>query len=208
MLVGRDLLEAYDKEPQVVITMPLLVGTDGVQKMSKSFGNYIGINESPDEIYGKVMSIPDEIMFSYYELLTDVPLSEIGDFKRGIEDRTTHPKDVKSHLAFNLVETYHSKEAAIKAAGNFEKVFKERQLPEEIPVFSFQVEKIGLLEVLINTGIAETKNEARRLILQGAVDLNGEKIRDVDYKINLKGKGPIILKAGKRKFVKLTKKDN
>lgn len=206
MLVGRDLQQAYGQEPQVVITMPLLVGTDGTQKMSKSYGNYIGITESADEIYGKVMSIPDEIMFSYYELLTDVPLNEIEDFKRGVKDGTVHPKDVKSRLASILVETHHSRDAAIKASRNFEKVFKAKEIPEEIKEHAIskrdlKENKIWIAKLLTLTGLASSKSEARRLILQGGLKIDGRRFSDAEAEILISD--GMVLQVGKRNFIRL-----
>lgn len=210
MLVGRDLQQAYGQEPQVVITMPLLVGTDGVQKMSKSYGNYIGINESADEIYGKVMSISDEIMFSYYELLTDVPLGEIEGLKEGIKDGSAHPKDVKSRLASMLVETYHSRDAAIKAAENFRKVFKEKEIPEDIKEFALSKEmlkdgKLWVVKLLVLTKLASTNSDGRRLIEQGGVKIDGARIEDANLEVKIKN--GMVLQSGKRNFVKLVLKN-
>lgn len=206
MLVGRDLQEAYGQSPQVVITMPLLVGTDGVAKMSKSYGNYIGINESADEIYGKVMSIADDIMFLYYELLTDVPLSEIEYLKNGIKSGTVHPKDVKSRLASLLVETYHSREAASKAAEKFKKVFTEKEIPEDIREFLLSRDmlkdgKIWIIKLLALTKLASTNSDARRLIEQRGVKIDGGVIEDVSFEVIVKS--GMILQSGKRNFVKL-----
>jgi len=210
MLVGRDLQQAYGQNPQVVITMPLLIGTDGAQKMSKTFGNYIGINESPDEIYGKVMSIPDEIMFLYYELLTDIPLNEIENLKKGLADGSIHPKDIKTRLACLLVETYHSKEAAIKAAKVFERIFKEKEIPEDVKEFALPKEtlkdnKVWVVKLLVLTKLASTNSDARRLIEQGGVKIDGTKITDSDSEIAIKN--GMILQTGKRNFVKLMPKD-
>jgi len=210
MLVGRDLQEAYGKEAQVVITMPLLVGTDGVVKMSKSYGNYIGINESADEIYGKVMSIPDSIMFSYYELLTDIPLDEIDCLKEGVEKGTAHPKDVKSRLALILAGTYHTKDEAAKAAENFRKVFKEKEIPEEIGEYELSKDmlkdgKIWVIKLLLLAKFATTNSDGRRLIEGGGVKIDGAKITDASSEIDIKN--GMILQAGKRNFVKFILKN-
>ena len=210
MLVGRDLQEAYGKEPQVVITMPLLVGTDGVVKMSKSYGNYIGINESAGEIYGKVMSIPDSIMFSYYELLTDVPLDEIEGLKKGVEKGTAHPKDVKSRLASILAGAYHTKGEAAEAAENFRRVFKEKEIPEEIREYELSKDmlkdgKIWVIKLLLLAKFATTNSDGRRLIEGGGVKIDGTKITDANSEIGIKN--GMILQAGKRNFVKLILKN-
>lgn len=204
MLVGRDLQEAYGKEPQVVITMPLLVGRDGIQKMSKSYGNYISINEPAKEIYGKTMSIPDEIMFSYYELLTDMQLKEIDDMKEGIRNGTVHPKDAKSRLAMTIVESYYSKGDAEKARDGFERLFKEKEIPEEIQEFPLSKSdlkdgKIWLPKFLTGAGLTESNSEAVRLINQGGLKIDGEKITATE----VKAIDSMIIQAGKRKFIRV-----
>ena len=206
MLVGRDLQEAYGKEPQVVITMPLLVGTDGVQKMSKSYGNYIGINESADQIYGKTMSIPDEAMFLYYELLTDLPLSNIEDTKKGIKAGTVHPKDAKSKLAMTIVESYYSKEEAEKARDDFERLFKKKEIPDDIKEFiitrnDLKDGKIWVVKLLSAAGLAATNSEGRRLITQGGLKISGKRFSDPQAEIAVSD--GMIIQAGKRNFIKL-----
>lgn len=206
MLVGRDLQEAYKKEPQVVITMPLLVGTDGAAKMSKSYGNYIGINEPAGEIYGKTMSIPDDVMSLYYELLTDVPLDEIEAMKQGIKDGTVHPKEAKSRLGMMLVEMYHSKEEAVKARDNFERLFKEKEIPEEIKEFTLAKSdlkegKIWIAKLLSLTGLAASNSEARRLITQGGLKIDGKKFADAEAEITVTD--GMVIQFGKRNFIKL-----
>jgi tyrosyl-tRNA synthetase len=206
MLVGRDLQEAYKKEPQVVITMPLLVGTDGVAKMSKSYGNYIGINEPAGEIYGKTMSIPDDVMFLYYELLTDVPLDEIDAMKKGIKAGTVHPKEAKSRLGMMLAEMYHSKEEAIKARDGFERLFKGKEIPEEIEEFSLAKNdlkegKIWIVKLLSLTGLAASNSEARRLIEQGGLKIDGKKFADAEAEIAVSD--GMVIQSGKRNFIKL-----
>lgn len=206
MLVGRDLQEAYKKEPQVVITMPLLVGTDGVQKMSKSYGNYIGINESAGEIYGKTMSIPDDVMSLYYELLTDIPLDEIEAMKEGIKVGTVHPKEAKSRLGMMLVEMYHSKEEALKTRDNFESLFKQKEIPEEVEEFSLAKSdlkegKIWIAKLLSLTGLAASNSEARRLIAQGGLKIDGKKFADADAEIVVSD--GMVIQSGKRNFIKL-----
>jgi len=210
MLVGRDLQEAYKKEPQVVITMPLLVGTDGIQKMSKSYGNYIGINEPASEIYGKTMSIPDDAMFLYYELLTDVPLDEIETMKRGVKDGTVHPKEAKSRLGMIIAEMYDSKEEAIKARDGFERLFKQKEIPEEIEEFTLAKSdlkegKIWIAKLLSLAGLAASNSEARRLIAQGGLKIDGKKFADAEAEIPvLDG---MVLQAGKRNFARLRLKE-
>jgi len=192
LLVGRDIQKDFGQPQQVVITTPLLEGTDGVQKMSKTFGNYIGINEEPNEIFGKVMSISDTLMIKYYELLTDEDLARI---------KNMHPRLAKKELAGALVSQYHSKEAAKSSALEFERVFSQKELPQGLPVYSLTAGKGSVIEILLDSGLVTSRNEARRLIKQGAVYLDGVRIDKELASINKEG----ILKVGKRRFLKLTK---
>ena len=204
LLVGRDIQGSYGQSPQVIITMPLLEGTDGVQKMSKTYGNYIGINEPAKEIFGKIMSISDELMRKYYELLTDVSLEEISRMK------DAHPKDAKVKLAKEIVTTYHSKRDAEKAEKEFERVFKKGGLPERIPVYEIKPGRhnidgaIWILFLLTDSGLTSSNSEARRLIQQGGVSIDGAKVRNTDEQI--KPKDGMIVKVGKRGFRKISTK--
>jgi len=204
LLIGRDIQKEYGIEsPQVAILLPLLVGTDGVKKMSKSYGNYIGITQPPEEMFGKIMSISDELMWQYWELLTDLTLDEINKLKEDVQKGILHPMEVKKQLGMYIVERFHSKEDAIKAREHFEKVHSKKEIPEEIPVF--KASEIGteteLFEIIFNLKLAETKAEAKRLIKQGGVKVNGEKITDPMYKPDLTKE--IIIQVGKRKFAKI-----
>jgi len=206
LLVGRDIQREYNQEPQVIITLPLLEGTDGVEKMSKSLNNYIGINESPQEMYGKVMSVPDNLMIRYFELVTDVPLNEIGEIKIGLENNNLHPRDVKKRLAREIVTLYHGQSAAITAEEEFEKVFKDKLFPEEIKELILKKDdlkegNIWLIKLIVLSGVVDSKNEARRLVEQGGVRINGEKISDPNFDFTVKE--GTILKIGKLNFVKL-----
>ena len=203
LLMGRDLQRAWGQEPQVVITMPLLEGLDGVNKMSKSLGNYIGITETADNIYGKTLSITDTLMFRYYELLSDLSTSEVAALQQEMEDGKVHPKAVKQQLARELTARFHGREAAIKAEENFERVFKKHDLPDDIPekVVSTEESEIWLPRLLVDTGMVKGTGEARRMIKQNAVSVDGEKITDVDY--NVKASGEVLLKVGKRRFCKV-----
>jgi len=206
LLVGRDIQREYNQEPQVIITLPLLEGTDGVEKMSKSLNNYIGINESPQEMYGKVMSVPDNLMIRYFELVTDVPLNEIGEIKTGLENNNLHPRDVKKRLAREIVTLYHGQSAAITAEEEFEKVFKDKLFPEEIKELilkkgDLKEGNIWLIKLIVLSGVVDSKNEARRLVEQGGVRINGEKISDPNFDFTVKE--GTILKIGKLNFVKL-----
>ena len=205
LLVGRDLQKEYGQEPQSIITLPLLVGLDGVQKMSKSLNNYIGINEPPREIFGKTMSIDDNIMFKYYELTTDVPMDEVKQMKEDMQSGKTHPKDIKVRLAKELCAQFYDKKTADEAEAEFQKIFVNKDIPDEIPEFKVQDSdlkdgKIWLVKLMVLAGLAATNGEARRLISSGAVTFENEKITDPDFELS---KNPGILKVGKRKFVKI-----
>ena len=205
LLVGRDLQREYGQEPQVIMTMPLLVGLDGVQKMSKSLGNYIGINESPREIFGKGMSISDDIMFWYYELVTDVPMDEIKKMNDGVKDGSMHPRDVKVRLAKEICSQFHGTEAADRAEAEFNKIFVNKDLPDEIADYNIPTEelkddKIWIVKLMVLAGMASSNGEARRLITGGGVTFDNEKISDPDLELEKK-EG--ILKVGKRKFARI-----
>lgn len=192
LLVGRQLQKNNGQEPQVVMTMPLLVGTDGVKKMSKSYGNYIGLNDTPEDMFGKIMSISDELMLQYYELLTIEDLDAV---------KQKHPMQAKKDLASILVRRFHGQEGAKAGLAHFEKVFSKKENPDDMPEFNNANGKL-VSAVLIEAGIAKSKNEARRLIDQGAVKINGEKVSH-DEPLNLTQES--VLQAGKRHFLKLVK---
>jgi tyrosyl-tRNA synthetase len=190
LLMGRDLQRDYNQPQQVVITMPLLEGTDGVQKMSKSFDNYIGINEPPQNKFGKIMSISDKLMLKYFTLLTDEDLDAI---------KRMHPKAAKERLAQLIIGHYDSPEAADEALEEFKRVFSDKELPHDMPVAEFK-EPRGVLDIISTSGIAKSRNEARRLIQQGAVTFDGVKITDENHQVDKTG----ILKVGSRRFLKVT----
>ncbi|PKL18613.1 MAG: tyrosine--tRNA ligase [Spirochaetae bacterium HGW-Spirochaetae-5] len=205
LLVGRDLQREYGQEPQAIITVPLLVGLDGVQKMSKSLNNYIGINEHPKEIFGKTMSIADDIMFRYYELGTDVPMDEVEKLKQDMEAGTAHPRDIKIRLAKELCAQFYDQKTADDAEAEFYRIFVNKDTPDEIPEFSIDKselkdDKIWIVKVMTLTGLAASNGEARRLITGGGVTFENEKISDPDFELS---KTDGILKVGKRKFVKI-----
>lgn len=193
LLVGRALQREYGQSPQVVLTMPLLEGTDGVKKMSKSYGNYIGIDEHPREIYGKLMSIPDSLLLKYYKLLTDVPI-----------DGLSNPKEMKSKLAKIIIGNYYPASEADKAEAEFNKIFAEKGQPDEIPECIIRrgdpVGRPTLIDIMVQNNMASSKSEARRLIKQGGVSIDGEKISDENFELVGTNK---ILKVGKRRFLKL-----
>ncbi|RMD49839.1 MAG: tyrosine--tRNA ligase [Ignavibacteria bacterium] len=203
LLVGRDIQREYGQEPQVILTMPLLVGTDGTEKMSKSYDNYIGIDDSPKDIYGKTLSIPDNLIYTYYELCTDVSLEELAKIKSDLSDPAINPRDIKRALARKLVEMYHSKDDAIKAEEEFDKIFIKKDVPDEMPEFTFPElnEGINIIDLILKVNFSPSKSEARRLIQQGGVSINGEKIEDFNHKII--SDGEFVLKVGKRKFAKI-----
>jgi tyrosyl-tRNA synthetase len=206
LLVGRDLQKEYGGESQTIITLPLLVGLDGVNKMSKSLGNYIGINESPREIFGKVMSISDELMYTYYELVTDVPREEISRMKAGVKDKSIHPKSVKVNLAKEICAQFHGSEAAEQAASEFEAIFVKKDIPDQIDEFTVPASemkdgKIWIAKVMQLSACAKSTSEARRLIQGGGVSFNNAKIDKDEYELTAPFEG--ILKVGKRKFVKI-----
>lgn len=203
LLVGRAIQEAYGQKPQVVITMPLLPGIDGVKKMSKSYGNYIGINEPPDTMFGKVMSISDDLMWTYYELLTDMPQNEIELLKKQTIEKKINPMEIKKQLAFLICQKFHSTEAAKKAKLSFEKVFSNKEVPDEIEEVKLPSshEPDFLYSLLVDTSSATSKTEAKRLIQAGGVSVNSITIKDLFYKIDKKGF--YIIKVGKHKPFKL-----
>lgn len=201
LLVGRDIQREYGLEPQVILTMPLLIGTDGVEKMSKSYNNYIGLHDSPSEIYGKTLSIPDTLIYNYFELASNISSDELLSIKNKLEDKSVNPRDLKRLLARTLVRMYHTESAAIEAETEFDKIFIKKEIPENIPEMTISKNKMNIIELLITTNSAPTRSEARRLVIQGGVTLNSEVIKDLNYEIELKN--DTILKVGKRKFLKL-----
>ena len=205
LLVGRDLQREYGQEPQVIMTTPLLVGLDGVQKMSKSLNNYIGINEHPKEIFGKTMSIADDIMFRYYELGTDVPMDEVKKLKEDMEKGTAHPRDIKIRLAKELCAQFYDQKTADDAEAEFYRIFVNKDTPDEIPEFNvnnseLKDDKIWIVKLMTLTGLAASNGEARRLITGGGVTFENEKISDPDIELPKKDG---VLKVGKRKFMKI-----
>lgn len=202
LLMGRDLQRSRGQEPQVVLTMPLLEGLDGVNKMSKSLGNYIGITDSADNIYGKVLSVSDDLMFRYFSLLSDLSTAAIEDLKAKIADGSLHPKVVKQQLARELTARFHGKEAAAAAEQSFETVFKKGGIPDEVPEFiCISPEPVALPNLLLDTGLVTSTSEARRMVKQSAVSIDGEKITDAHAL--LEPRGEILIKVGKRRFCKV-----
>ena len=202
LLVGRDLQRAYGQKPQVVLTMPLLEGTDGVQKMSKSLGNSIGVFDAPNEMFGKIMSISDDLMWRYYELLSQVSAQDLEVMKKQSEAGTLNPKNSKMNLAKEIVALYHSPELAGMALAEFENVFKKKNLPEDIPVVKGWGDELkGICNILKDHNMTDSTSAARRLIQQGSVTINGEKISDVNQE--LPGNLEYLIKVGKKRFLKI-----
>ena len=203
LLVGRDLQKEYGQEQQIVLTTPLLEGLDGIQKMSKSLSNYIGINEPANEQFGKAMSISDGLMFRYYELLTDIPLDELQKLRTDIAAGTRHPMDVKGQLAASIVADYHGRAAAEAAHEKFNRVFRERQNPEDMETqrISLAAGPMRLTRLLASLNLAPSNAEAQRLIESGAVHVNDQRI--TDPKAEISQAGEYIFKVGKRRFLRL-----
>jgi tyrosyl-tRNA synthetase len=203
LLVGRNLQREYGQEPQVLITTPLLEGLDGVNKMSKSLGNYIGINESPDEMFGKVMSISDDLMWRYYELLTDLSSGEIETIKFECESGAQNPRDAKVRLAKFIIADFHSENAAIAAEDEFNRRFVKKEIPDEIEERAVAAENWKLPRLLVETALAASMGEARRLIEQGGVKVDGEKMSNVAAEIEINSEKSVLLQVGKRKFLRV-----
>lgn len=201
-LVARDIQREYSQEPQVILTMPILEGTDGVEKMSKSLGNYIALTDLPEEMYGKTLSIPDELILRYFELTTDLSPKEIESVKKDLESGK-NPRDAKHDLAWNLVRRYHSREKADKARAHFNQVFVKGGVPDDMDEYIVNTGE-RLFGILVSSNKVQTASEAKRLIKQGGVSLDGEKITDITVEPDIKNEA--ILKIGKRKFLKLKKK--
>ena len=202
LLVGRNLQRAYGQEPQVVLTMPLLEGTDGVQKMSKSLGNHIGIREPSGEMFGKLMSIPDTLIIKYFTLLTDVDTARIAELERRLKEKAMNPRDAKAELSRAIVAQYHGAKTAEQASEEFSKVFSKRQIPSEVPEVRLPAgaTTIDLIEVLVEQGIVKTKNEAKRLLKQGAIKVNGVAVKQPSIPVD---QAVTMVQVGPRHFRKL-----
>ena len=204
LLMARQIQQAYGvKEPQLIVTTPLLEGLDGAQKMSKSLGNYIGITEPPRDIFGKVMSISDEMMWRYYELLTDVSSTEIIELKAAAERGERHPRDLKVELARRIVSDFHSQGEAEEASREFDRLFRERQTPANIPTIEKPAAAIKLVKLLASEGLAPSVAEAQRLIAQGGVRVNGERISDVRCELGSRAGEEALIQVGSRKFLRI-----
>jgi len=206
LLVGRHLMREHGMEPQVVMTLPLLEGLDGVEKMSKSLGNYVAVEDAPTEMFGKLMSISDDLMWKYWLLLTDRSAEEIDADRVKVSEGSLHPMEAKKALAISIVTEFHSEEAAKEAQREFERVFTSGHLPQEIPELSISAmsEKMLLSKILAEGELAASNSEARRLIQQGAVKVDGDAVRDIKAEISTGGSDSILIQVGKRRFAKVS----
>lgn len=208
LLAGRNLQRNMGQEPQCILTLPLLEGTDGVQKMSKSLGNDVGLTDPPAEMFGKVMSIPDEVMWRYFELATKMDRSEIERLKEGVDSGEVNPRDAKERLAVEIVGIYHSPEGAESAAEEFKRVFSEHELPDDIPAGRIQESlfrdgSIWIVDLIVALELAPSKGEARRLIDGGGIYLDGEKIADKDLQLTVSGVDGKVLRKGRKTFLRI-----
>ena len=204
LLIGREIQREYGQPSQVALTMPILVGLDGERKMSKSFGNYVGINEPPGEMFGKLMSVSDLLMWSYYELLTDLSSRDIVRLQGEVKDGVVHPMDAKMQLAHSIVAGFHGEAAARRAAEEFRRVFRNREAPEDAPRRLLpRCEPKRLTALLVELKLAPSRSEAERLIKQGGVEIDGQRVADVKREIDLSKSAEFLLRAGKKKFLRI-----
>jgi tyrosyl-tRNA synthetase len=204
LLVHRDIQREFGQASEVALTMPILVGLDGARKMSKSLGNYVGITEAPGEMFGKLMSISDELMWSYYELLTDFPWPVITRLRNEVRDGTLHPMEAKMQLAHAIIAGFHGEDAAKKASEEFQRVFRDRQAPVEAPTKKLARSGPTRVSTLVFiSDLASSRSEAERLIKQGGVEIDGERISDVKHEIDLSKPREFLLRAGKKKFLRI-----
>jgi len=203
LLMGRELQREWGQTPQCILTMPLLEGLDGVNKMSKSLGNYIGVSEPGDEIFGKIMSISDDLMIRYYELLSDLPLADLDKLKNGLKDKSVHPMAAKKALGREIVTRFHGAGAGETAEENFVKRFKENEIPDEMPQVGYSLADGGVLlaKAMTESGLTKSNGEGRRNIEGGGVKLNGEKVSDTNLELTTAGE--YIVQIGKRRFARI-----
>lgn len=204
LLVGRDLQQSWGQEPQCVLTMPILEGLDGVNKMSKSLDNYIAVVDSPKDMFGKTMRVSDDLMYRYYELLTDMTVAEIEKLKSDVGAGQKHPRTVKVNLAKMLIERFHSRAAAENAEVEFNRIFVDKGLPDQMDEFALSPQEIGICVLMVRAGTVTSNGEASRLIAGGGVQIDGEKVADPKIKMNLVAGQQFVLKVGKKKFVKVS----
>lgn len=206
LLVGRDIQREYGQEPQIVHTMPLLEGLDGVEKMSKSLDNYVGISEPPQEIFGKIMSVSDPLMFRYYELLTDVPLADVEAMREQAASGTVNPRDLKVELAQTIVTDFWGEAAAKRAAGEFDRIFTQREMPTDMEEVAITADRISLLSLLTENQMLPSRGEAKRLIRQGGIYLDGQRVEDVALELDLDKQPEVVIRVGKKRFYRITHK--
>jgi len=206
LLVGRDIQREYGQEPQVILTMPILPGTDGVEKMSKSLGNYIALNDPPEEMYGKTLSIPDTLIYQYFLLTTSISDTELEKIKKELENPSSNPRDLKRRLAREIVTMYYGADAAIEAERAFDRIFVQHEIPEKIPTVTLRNDEVSLpiSNFLAKMKLTSSASEARRLIQQGGVTINGEKV--TDPLAPLPSIDEFVIKVGKRRFLKVIRK--
>lgn len=208
LLAGRELMEKMGMEPQVCLTLPLLEGTDGVKKMSKSYGNYIGLTDAPNDMFGKVMSIPDELMVKYYRLASTIAVDQIDAIEAGLAAGDIHPNRCKRDLAQNIVAAYYDEAAAQEAEAAFDRQFKQHEVPEDIPEFAADLTpndegKVYLAKLISDAGLTNSVGDARRMIDQGGVKVNGEAVPAKEYNVAPETLAGAVVQVGKRKFVRL-----
>jgi len=204
LIVGRKIQEEFGQRPQIVMTMPIIEGIDGKLKMSKSYNNYVAFTDPPNEMYGKLMAIPDHLIIKYMRLLTDISEEEIEEYEKRMGEKSINPRDVKMKLAFEITKFFHGEDKAKEAQDRFIKVFREKEVPEDMPEYEFEEEEIPIVNLLLSVGAASSRSEAKRLINQGGVYVNGERVKDFREILRL-GK-EIVLKVGKRRFYKILSK--
>ncbi|HET91975.1 MAG TPA: tyrosine--tRNA ligase [Chloroflexi bacterium] len=202
LLAGRKLQEAFGQRPQVCVTMPILVGTDGTLRMSKSTGNHVGITDTPEDKYGKTMSIPDEAMRNWFELVTRWSPAQINELLEQVERGEVHPMEAKKRLAWEIVSAFDGDEAADRAAAHFERVHQQRKLPQDMPTFAL-TGSANVVDIIYDAGLAPSKSQARRLVQQGAVRLDDERVDGIEVEIESEG----VLQVGKRRFLQLVKSE-
>ncbi len=203
LLVGRELQREFGQEPQVVITMPLLVGTDGKLKMSKSYGNYISITDPPDQMFGKTMSIPDELILDYFTLCTNLTPTELDQVRQRLA-ASENPRAIKAELARAIIAVYHSEEDARRAESEFDRVFRNKGVPEDMPERPVPPDGVNILELVAGAGLLPSKSEARRKLKEGAIYLDGKRVLDMQFTVRVTDR-PVILKVGKRRFLRLVR---
>ena len=208
LLAGRELMEKMGMEPQVCLTLPLLEGTDGVRKMSKSYGNYVGLTDAPNDMFGKIMSIPDEIMVKYYRLASTCPVDQIDAIEAGLADGSLHPNKAKRQLAANIVAAYYDADAAVSAEAEFDRIFKQHDVPEDIAEFAADLTPnedgmVYLAKIIADAGMAKSAGEARRLIDGGGVRVAGETVAAKSYNVDPSSLKGAVLQVGKRKHVRI-----